>query len=120
MKDVTSARLEYIDKAAEGAYTPKQAKAKLDGMAQEFGKLAFLPGTVTRKPRPWSETDLKELWLESAAGAGSREYLEYLAEMGWEVKQAERRQQRIKFFGILAAVVAAAAIIFAVLKFKKK
>ena len=116
MKDRTTAKLDYIKSAMNGAFSPDQAKAELDRMEKQYGELVFLPGRAKKKPRPWTKNDLDGLWKEAVAGAGSRDFLEYMAEMGWEVKQAERRQKRIKIFGILAAVLAAAAVIVAVVR----
>lgn len=116
MRDRTQVQIDFIDKAIDGAYTADQAKAELDQMEREFGDLAFLPGKVTRKPRPWTKADLKDLQLEAAAGAGSREFLEYLAEMGEEVTRTERRKRKIKIISAITAVVAAAAVIIAVVR----
>ena len=116
MRDRTQAKLDFIHKSMDVYYTPAQAKAELDQMEREFGETTFLPGTVTKKSRPWTRADLEHLRFKAAAGAGSRDFFEYMAEMGWEVKQAERRQKRIKIFGILAAVVAAVAVIVAVVR----
>ena len=88
-------------------------------MEAQYGELIFTPGKATRKPRPWTRDDLDGLWQKAICGAGSRDFLEYMAEMGWEIKQGERRQKRIKIFGILAAVVAAVAIIVAVVRLLK-
>ena len=116
MKERTTAKLDYIKKAMNGAFSPAQAKVELDQMEKQYGELVFTPGKANKKPRPWTKNDLDDLWKEAVAGAGSRDFLEYMAEMGWEVKQAERRQKRIKIFGILAAMVAAAAVIVAVVR----
>lgn len=116
MKDCTKAKLEFIHKAMEGAYTAEQAQTELDRMEREFGKLAFLPGKVVRKPRPWTRADLENLRMEAAAGAGSRDFFAYLAEMGEEVSRMERRKRRIKILAIIVAVVAVAAVIVAVIR----
>lgn len=116
MRDRTQAKLDFIHKAMAGVYTADQAKEELDQMEQEFGDLAFLPGKVTKKPRPWTRADLEDLRLEAAAGAGSRDFFAYLAEMGEEVVRMERRKRKIKIIAVIAAVVAAAAVIMAVVR----
>lgn len=116
MKERTTAKLDYIKKAMNGAFSPAQAKVELDQMEKQYGELVFTPGKANKKPRPWTKNDLDDLWKEAVAGAGSRDFMEYMAEMGWEVKQTERREKRIKIFGILAAVVAAVAVIVAVVR----
>ena len=116
MRDRTQAKLDFIHKAMKGAYTAEQATAELDRMEREFGDLAFLPGKVTRKPHPWTRADLEDLRLEAAAGAGSRDFFAYLAEMGEEVTRTERRKRKIRIIAAIAAVVAAAAVIIAVVR----
>ena len=116
MRDRTQAKLDFIHKAMDGAYTADQAKEELDRMEREFGELTFLPGKVTKKPRPWTRADLEDLRLEAAAGSNSREFFEYLAEMGEEVTRTERRKRKIKIITAIAAVVAAAAVILAVVR----
>ena len=116
MRDRTQAKLDFIHKAMEGTYTAEQAQAELDQMEREFGDLAFLPGKVTKTPRPWTRADLEDLRLEAAAGAGSRDFFAYLAEMGEEVNRTERRKRKIRIFAIIAAVVAVAAVIAAVIR----
>lgn len=92
----TWAKLKFIRKAMAGEYTPEQAKATLDRMEEEFGDLTFLPGKVTRKPRPWTREDLNDLRLEAAAGANSKEFFMYMAEMGYEVNRKQRIVRNIK------------------------
>ena len=116
MRERPKARLEFIQKAMDGEFTPAQAKAELDRMEAKYGKLIFTPGKAPRKPRPWTKQDLEGLWQKAICGAGSRDFLEYMAEMGWEIKRAERRQKIIQIFGILAAVVAVVAIIMAIVR----
>lgn len=116
MREYTQARLDFIDKAIDGVYSPSQAKAELERLHQKYGDNVFLPDSIVRKPRPWTRADLKKLELEASAGAGSKDFLFYLAEMGYEVNRQERQKKRIKIFGILAAVVAAVAVIVAVVR----
>ena len=94
MRDRTQAKLDFIHKAMNGDYTAEQAQAELNQMEREFGELTFLPGTVTKKPRPWTRADLEDLRFEAAAGAGSRDFFAYLAEMGEEVNRTERRKRK--------------------------
>ena len=116
MRDRTQAKLDFIHKAVNGAYTADRAEAELDRMEREFGDLTFLPGKVTRKPRPWTRTDLENLRLEAAAGAGSRDFFTYLAEMGEEVNRTERRKRTFRIVAVVAAAAAAGAIIVAVVR----
>ena len=85
-------RLNFIRNARAGKYTPAQAKAELDRIERKFGKLAFVPGTVTKKPRPWTKSDLDDLWKEAVAGAGSRDFLEHMAEVGYAVNKNNKHK----------------------------
>ena len=86
------AKLNFIRNAMAGKYTPAQAKVELDRIEREFGKMAFLPGTVTKKPRPWTRADLEHLRFKAAAGAGSRDFFEYMAEVGYAVNKNNKHK----------------------------
>lgn len=81
------ARLNFIRNAMAGKYAPAQAKAELDRMEKQYGELVFTPGRAKKKPRPWTKNDLDGLWKEAVAGAGSRDFLEYMAEVGYAVNK---------------------------------
>ena len=116
MKDDIQARLDFIHKVMDGEYTYAEAEAELDRMEAKYGEEAFLPGAVVRKPRPWTRQDLEDLKGAAVAGAGSREFLSYMAEMGEEVHRKERRNKQLKVAGIIAAIVAAVAIIVMIVR----
>ena len=116
MKQNVQARIDFIHKAEKGDYTAAEAEVELDRMEAQFGEAAFLPGTVRRKPKPWTERDLEELKDEATVGAGSREFLSYLAEVGSFVhERARARRRRRAILGAVAAVAAAAAIVTALI-----
>lgn len=85
MEANVQARIDFTEKVMAGKYTRNQAEAELDRMEREFGDLAFLPGTVTRKPKPWTMKYLKELKRAAVYGAGSRDFLSHMAEVGAHV-----------------------------------
>ena len=114
MREYTQARLDFIDKAIDGVYSPSQAKAELERLHQKYGDNVFLPDSIVRKPRPWTRADLKNLELEASAGAGSKDFLFYLAEVGNEVNRQERQKKRIKMVAIITVAVAAIAVVVAV------
>ena len=110
MEANVQARIDFTEKVMAGKYTRDQAEAELDRMEREFGDLAFLPGTVTRKPKPWTMKHLEELKGAAVCGAGSREFLSYMAEVGEEVHRKLRMWKWIKvILAILAGIAAAAA-----------
>lgn len=111
MKDSVNARCNFIRNAMAGNYTVAEAEAELERMEHEYGEQAFLLGTVPRKPRPWTKKDLNDLEKEVIAGAGSREMLSYMAEMGAEVRQNERRKKKVKIIGMIAVIVALIAVV---------
>ena len=121
MEAYVQARINFTQKVMAGEYTRTQAEAELDRMEREFGDLAFLPGTVTRKPEPWTMEYLKELEEAAICGAGSREFLSYMAEVGEKVHRKPQIWSWIKRiwnwikmnWAILASIAAAAAIIAA-------
>lgn len=105
MKDVIQARIEFVHNAMAGKYSREQAESVLDQMEQQYGEDAFLPGKVVRKSRPWTRKDLNKLEMEAVGGGGSREFLQYLAEMGEEVNRKERQKRQIKIVGLIGVVV---------------
>lgn len=105
MKDAIQARIEFIHNAKAGKYSREQAESVLDQMEQQYGEDAFLPGKVVKKPRPWTRKDLDELEMEAVGGGGSREFLQYLAEMGEEVSRKERQKRQIKIVGLIGVVI---------------
>ena len=86
------AKLNFIRNAIAGKYTPAQAKAELDRMEKQYGELVFLPGRAKKKPRPWTKNDLDGLWKEAVAGAGSRDFFEYMAEVGYAVNKNNKHK----------------------------
>lgn len=108
MEKNVQARIDFIDQAAKGQYSRAQAEEQLLQMEQEFGSLAFLPGSVTRKAWPWTWTQkhLDELKRDAVCGAGSREFLSYLAQVGRAVYLRKRIQSGLLWvIGILAGVL---------------
>ena len=116
MEANVQARIDFTEKVMAGKYTRAQAEAELDRMEREFGDLAFLPGTVTRKPKPWTMKHLEELKNAAVCGAGSRAFHSYMAEVGEEVHRKLRIRKWIKTilaaFAGIAAVAAAAALLW--------
>ena len=92
MNPRVEARFDFVIDAIAVTYTPAHAKAELDRIERRFGKMAFPPGTVTKKPRPWTKNDLDDLWQEAIAGAGSRDFLEYMAEVGYAVNKNNKHK----------------------------
>ena len=85
-------RLNFIRNARAGKYTPAQAKVELDQMEKQYGELVFTPGKANKKPRPWTKSDLDDLWKEAIAGAGSRDFLEHMAEVGYAVNKNNKHK----------------------------
>ena len=111
MEASIQARLDFVQKVMDGKYTRAQAEAELDRMEAEFGERAFLPGTAARRPKPWTMEDLRELERSAVCGAGSREFLSYLAEVGAEVHRRARVRRFLLACGCAAAVAVAAAVV---------
>ena len=116
MRDSAQVKLEFIHNAVAGNYTPEQAEAELDRMEQAFGKTVFSPGGVTKKSRPWSRGDLKDLEMQAVDGASSRPFFLYLAEMGEEVTRKERKKKQLTLIGTIVAVIAIIAVIAGVVR----
>lgn len=107
MKDNVEARVDFIEQVAEGKYTLAEAEAELNRMEQEYGNKAFLPGTVVRKPKSqWTKEYLRDLEEDAIAGAGSREFLQYFAEVSAYVNG----KRKIIPIAIIVLAIAAAAI----------
>lgn len=116
MRDSTQAILEYVNYAANGRYTHEQAEAELNKMERDFGKTVFYPERITKKPRPWTRSDLNDLKVKAAAGASSREFFLYLAEMGEEVTRKERKKKQLTLIGTIVAVIAIIAVVAGVVR----
>lgn len=104
--DNIQARINFVDKVMKGQYSHAEAAAELDRMEQEFGERAFTTGKVTRKPKPWSMEDLKDLERDFMASASSRKFFEYMAEMSEEVYRKKRQRKKLAIFGGIAAAIA--------------
>lgn len=111
MKDNVEARVDFIEQVAEGKYTLSEAEAELNRMEQEYGNKAFLPGTVVRKPKPWTKEYLRDLEEDAIAGAGSREFLHHFAEVSADVYGRARRRRALAIGGGILAAFAAIALI---------
>lgn len=107
-KSSSGARVAFARKVKNGEYTLAQAEAELDRMEAHYGEEAFLAGSVIRKEPPWTMEDLESLDMEVTAGAGSREFLHYMAEVSDAVYSKRRRT---KMLAIVGGVVAALALI---------
>lgn len=110
----SGARVAFARKVKNGEYTLAQAEEELDRMEARYGEEAFLSGSVIRKEPPWTMEDLESLDREVTAGAGSREFLHYMAEVSDAVYSKKRRT---KMLAIVGGVVAALALIGAAVAF---
>ena len=115
--DNIQARINFVDKVMKGQYSRAEAEAELDRMEQEYGKDAFTIGTVTRKPKPWTMEDLKDLERDFMASASSRKFFEYMAEMSEEVYRKKRQRKKLAIFGGIAAAIALVAAVVALVRF---
>ena len=115
--DDIQARINFVHKVMDGQYSRAEAEAELDRMEQEYGKDAFTIGTVTRKPKPWTMEDLKDLERDFMASASSRKFFEYMAEMSEEVYRKKRQRKKLAIFGGVAAAIALVAAVVALVRF---
>ncbi|OUQ76582.1 hypothetical protein [Flavonifractor sp. An100] len=114
--DNIQARINFVDKVMKGQYSRAEAEAELDRMEQEFGERAFTTGKVTRKSKPWSMEDLKDLERDFMASASSRKFFEYMAEMSEEVYRKKRQRKKLAIFGGIAAAIALVVAVVALVR----
>ena len=75
---------------ANGTYTRKDVKNKLDALERAYPEETYMVYPVARKEKPWNLAYLKELETLFYSGAASREFLEYMAEVSEDVYRAKR------------------------------
>ena len=92
---------------ADGTYTREDVKRKLAALERAYPEEHYMVYPVTRKEKPWDMAYLKELEELFYCGAGSREFLEYMAEVSEEVYRTKRVRNAIAY-AVLALTVCAA------------
>lgn len=117
MSESSRARIDFANKVKNGEYTFTQAEAELDRMGECYGENAFLAGNVTRKDPPWTMEDLDDLYMEAIAGAGSREFFNYMAEVSDVVYSKKHRTKRLAILGGIASIIALIGIMIAVVHY---
>ena len=115
MREILQMRTEYVDKVMTGKYNKKQAEEELQKMEKKFGDGAFTSFIETRKSKPWDIEHLKELETMFIAGAASREFFEYMAEVAEDIYNERRRKGFIWIMGIGFVVILLIVIIFKLL-----
>ena len=94
---------------ADGTYSRKAVRKKLDALERAYPEESYMVYPVTRKEKPWDAAYLKELKELFYSGAASREFLEYMAEVSEEVYRAKRLRRTILCAVLALAVCAAVA-----------
>ena len=92
---------------ANGTYTRKDVKNKLDTLERAYPEETYMVYPVARKEKPWNLAYLKELETLFYSGAASREFLEYMAEVSEDVYRAKRLRRVVAYAALLLALCAA-------------
>lgn len=117
MTENIQARVNFVQCVMDGKYSCAEAEAELSRMQKEYGEHAFAPYCVEPKPKPWTFEDLKLLERKFMAGAASREFFSYMAEMSEEVYRKKRQRKKMAILGGIAAVVALVTVVVVVVQF---
>lgn len=110
MSNEINERIELVNKIVSGKLSRADAEAELDHLQSRYGKDAFLPYSTTRKEKPWDMAYLHELHHTFVAGAASREYISYMAEVSEYVYRRERMKRVAIAAGVGIIAVAAIAV----------
>ena len=92
---------------ANGTYTRKDVKNKLDALERAYPEETYMVYPVARKEKPWDLAYLKELEMLFYSGAASREFLEYMTEVSEDVYRAKRLRRVVAYAALLLALCAA-------------
>ena len=65
----------------DGKYDRNKVQEEIDRIEQKYGKSSFISYHPIRKEPPYTEEDLRKLEIESAAGACSKDFYLYMAEV---------------------------------------
>lgn len=71
---------------------------EINRIEKEYGEDAFNSFVVKKKSSPWTQKDLDDLEMQSASGAGSKEFYLYMAEVSEFVHKKDKRQG---FFAVI-------------------
>lgn len=110
--------LELVFKILRGEIGKAEVAKEIERISEQYGDDCFNSYEVKRQPKPWTRKSLEELEILNAAGAASKEFLLYMAEVADKVYARESNIKKAKKI-ILATILGASAVGAGVLVAKK-
>lgn len=111
--------IELKSKILSGEISIQSVKAELERISRQYGEDSFNGYKVNRKPKPWSKADLDELNILCSAGAGSKEFFLYMAEVSDYVysqkKSSKPNSVKKKSLGICIGCIAAIVVVIGII-----
>ena len=106
-------QIKLVSKILSGEISKMEVAKELKRISETYGEECFNSYEVKRKPKPWTEQNLKELEILNASGAGSKEFYLYMAEVSEEV-YAQKAKKKKLLTGVLFGVLIVVAVIIMV------
>lgn len=102
-------QVELVSLILNGHISYDEVRKKLDDISIQYGDGVFNSYEVKKKPKPWTESDLRELEILSASGAGSKEFYLYLSEVSDYIKKQKSKKKIVTMaiigFAVLATII---------------
>ena len=105
--------LELVSKMLRGEIGKAEVAKEIERISEQYGDDCFNSYEVKRQPKPWTRKSLEELEILNAAGAASKEFLLYMAEVSEEVYSQKNKKKKL-FRGVLIGILAVTVLIFIV------
>ena len=111
MSKFTDERSSLVRDIVNGKCSKKKTIAEISRLEQTYPEESFGYYQPTPKERPWTMEYLKELQELFYCGAGSKEFILYMAEVSDEVYKAKKLRKVILITLLIVAAVAVGGIV---------
>ena len=110
MSKFTDERSSLVWNIVSGNYTKAKATKEIERLENDYPEETFGYYEPQKKEKPWDLEYLKELQELFYCGAGSKEFILYMAEVSDEVYRA-KRIKKLLLMGLLAVAIIAVVCI---------
>lgn len=93
--ELVNEHINLTNKILAGELSKEDVKLEIDRMENEYGESAFNLYKVSKKDAPWTQRDLDDLEVQSAAGALSKDFYLYMAEVSDFVHRKNKKNKWI-------------------------